>query len=110
VVDILSRYSPIIDADHAMNGAKVVSALERATKRHGYPEVIQVDNGSEFQSKALGTWAYVYQVNLDFIGPGKPYSRVSPHLQFSQGGHQYRVRAPSGRSVSPQDLRASSRW
>jgi putative transposase len=72
VVDILSRFSPIIEADHTMNGAKVVAALERATKRHGCPAIIQVDNGSEFQSKALDAWAYAHQVKLDFIRPGKP--------------------------------------
>lgn len=53
VVDILSRFSPIIEADHTMTGKKVVAVLERATKHHGYPQIIQVDNGSEFQSKAL---------------------------------------------------------
>jgi putative transposase len=72
VVDIFSRHSPIIDADMSLNGAKVVVALERAAKRHGYPQVIQVDNGSEFQSKVLDAWADAHQVKLDFIGPGKP--------------------------------------
>jgi putative transposase len=55
-----------------MNRAKVVAALERATRRHGYPKIIQVNNGSEFQSKALDAWAYAHQVKLDFIRPGKP--------------------------------------
>ncbi len=72
VVDILSRFSPIIEVDHRMNGAKVVAALERATRRHGCPKIIQVDNGSEFQSKALDAWACAHQVKLDFIRPGKP--------------------------------------
>jgi hypothetical protein len=30
VVDILSRFSPIIEADHTTNGARAVAALERA--------------------------------------------------------------------------------
>ena len=72
VVDILSRFSPIIEADQTMTGKKVVAVLERATKHHGYPQIIQVDNGSEFQSKALDAWAYAHQVKLDFIRPGKP--------------------------------------
>ena len=72
VVDILSRFSPIIEADHAMNGKKLVVLLERATRRTGDPQIIQVDNGSEFQSKALDAWAYAHQVKLDFIRPGKP--------------------------------------
>lgn len=72
VVDIFSRHSPIIAADLALNGTKVVMALEHAAKHFGYPRVIQVDNGSEFQSKALDAWAFEHGVKLDFIRPGKP--------------------------------------
>jgi putative transposase len=54
VVDIFSRLSPIIETDRSLNGQKVVRALQRATRRYSCPEVIQVDNGSEFQSKAPG--------------------------------------------------------
>ena len=72
VVDIYSRHSPIIEADLALNGSKVVTALERATKHVGYPSVIQVDNGSECQSKVLDAWAFAHGVKLDFIRPGKP--------------------------------------
>lgn len=36
------------------------------------PERIQVDNGSEFISKALDRWAYDNQVPLDFSRLGKP--------------------------------------
>lgn len=72
VVDIYSRLSPIIEADLALNGTKVVAALERAAKHFGHPRVIQVDNGSEFQSKILDAWAFGHGVKLDFIRPGKP--------------------------------------
>jgi putative transposase len=66
------RFSPIIEADRSLNGQKVVMALERATRRYSCPEVIQVDNGSEFQSKAVDAWADAHRVKLDFIRPGKP--------------------------------------
>jgi putative transposase len=72
VVDIYSRHSPIIEADLSLNGGKVVAALERAAKHFGYPQVMQVDNGSEFQSKVLDAWAFEHGVKLDFIRPGKP--------------------------------------
>ena len=35
------------------------------------PERIQVDNGSEFISKALDRWAYDQHVMMDFAQPGK---------------------------------------
>lgn len=72
VVDIFSRISPIIEADRSLNGKKVVAALKRATRRYSCPEVIQVDNGSEFKSKVLDAWADKHHVKLDFIRPGKP--------------------------------------
>ncbi|GAB3330156.1 hypothetical protein GCM10027299_34570 [Larkinella ripae] len=36
------------------------------------PKRIQVDNGSEFISKALDKWCYDNKVTLDFSRPGKP--------------------------------------
>jgi len=38
----------------------------------GAPKRIQVENGSEFISKALDLWAYENNVTLDFSRPGKP--------------------------------------
>ena len=38
----------------------------------GYPTRITLDNGPEFRSMALDTWAYEHGVVLDFIQPGKP--------------------------------------
>lgn len=72
VVDNWSRYSPLIEADFTLTGSKVVTALERVVKLHGYPCMITVDNGSEFASKTLDAWAYAHSVKLDFIRPGKP--------------------------------------
>ena len=50
----------------------MVATLERVAKRMGYPQLITVDNGSEFTSKALDAWAHAHGVKLDFIRPGKP--------------------------------------
>jgi putative transposase len=72
VVDNWSRHSPLIEADFTLTGTKVVVALERVVRLHGYPKMITVDNGSEFASRALDAWAYAHGVKLDFIRPGKP--------------------------------------
>lgn len=72
VVDNWSRHSPLIEPDFTLTGTKVVAALERVAKRTGYPQMITVDNGSEFTSKALDAWAHAHGVKLDFIRPGKP--------------------------------------
>jgi len=36
------------------------------------PKTITVDNGSEFYSREMDSWAYRNGVKLDFIRPGKP--------------------------------------
>ena len=38
----------------------------------GLPDVIRVDNGSEFVSRAMDKWAYDNGVKLSFSRPGKP--------------------------------------
>lgn len=72
VVDNWSRHSRLIEPDFTLTGTKVVAALERVAKRTGYPQMITVDNGSEFTSKALDAWTHAHGVRLDFIRPGKP--------------------------------------
>ena len=56
-----------------LKGLDVVAVMERIKALRGVvPKRIQVDNGSEFISKALDKWAYDNQVTLDFSRPGKP--------------------------------------
>jgi putative transposase len=50
----------------------VVQTLERVCGMIGYPEVIRVDQSSEFISRDLDLWAYAHGVTLDFSRPGKP--------------------------------------
>jgi putative transposase len=60
------------EVDTSLSGQRVVRLLEQAVKERGVPELIQMDNGPEFRSKALDLWAYQNKVKLDFIEPGKP--------------------------------------
>ncbi|WP_430735388.1 IS3 family transposase [Halodesulfovibrio aestuarii] len=73
VVDNFSRECLEIHVDHAIKGQQVVIRLEWLRLFSGRkPQRIQVDNGSEFISKALDKWAYENNVTLDFSRPGKP--------------------------------------
>jgi putative transposase len=49
-----------------------VAVLERVAAHHGLPQVIQVDNGPEFTSRALDVWAHRHGVKLAFSRPGTP--------------------------------------
>jgi putative transposase len=72
VVDHFSRECPLLEAAMSMSGKAVAKALERLSFDHPLPKVITVDNGSEFFSQAMDSWAYRRGVQLEFIRPGRP--------------------------------------
>ncbi len=58
--------------DTSINGKRVSQALDYLGRIRGFPEVIGVDNGSEFIGKMLDNRAWKHGVKLDFSRPGKP--------------------------------------
>lgn len=72
MLDTCTREALAIEVDVSLPGERVVAALDVVAEVRGYPQHLQVDNGSEFQSKALNLWAHQHQVHLHFIRPGKP--------------------------------------
>jgi len=87
IIDIKSRYVPAIEAAFSLPGERVVAVLERLKQSRGIPEMITIDNGPEFRSKALKDWARDNHVILDYIEPGKPIQNAfieSFHATFRQ--------------------------
>lgn len=76
VVDISSKYSPVVDPRFCYRAEDVVRTLEGVCGQVGYPKTIRVDHGSEFVSRDLDLWAYANGVTLDFSRPGKPTDRA----------------------------------
>lgn len=72
VVDDLSKECPVLEVDHSLTGQRVARVLDRVALTRGLPDLITVDNGPEFISKALDAWAHAKGVKLHFIQPGKP--------------------------------------
>ncbi len=72
IVDNFTKLAPAIEADFSLPGARVARVLDWLRETHGLPETIIVDNGTEFVSRALDTWAHKNKVALHFIQPGKP--------------------------------------
>jgi len=56
----------------SLGGRKVVSVLERLNEEHVAPERIMMDDGPEFNCKALDVWAYSQKVESEFIRLGTP--------------------------------------
>lgn len=73
IVDNYSRKCLAIHPGQSIKGHDVVRVMDQLKHEHGQvPRRIQVDNGSEFISKALDKWANDHKVTLDFTRPGKP--------------------------------------
>ena len=64
VMDVLSREALASEVDSGLSARRVIDALEVVALERGYPARIMVDNGPEFRSAALDTWAYEHRVML----------------------------------------------
>lgn len=72
LVDAFTRQCLAIEIDTSLGGERVVRVLDEVVAQRGKPQIMQIDNGPEFRSKALDVWASNNSVKLDFIEPGKP--------------------------------------
>jgi putative transposase len=72
LVDDCTRECPVLEVDGSLGADRVVAVLDRLAISRGLPQTIVLDNGPEFQSRALDAWAHRCGVRLQFIRPGKP--------------------------------------
>jgi len=72
IVDEGTRECPDLLVDTSISGLRVTRVLDDLKETRGLPEVIVVDNGTEFTSGDMHGWAMRNGVRLHFIDPGKP--------------------------------------
>lgn len=72
VLDDFNREGLGIEVDFSLPAERVVRALNRIIEWRGKPKAIRVDNGPEYISVTLMTWAEKHGVALQHIQPGKP--------------------------------------
>ena len=72
VVDDFNREVLAIEIDLSLPSLQVTRALERIACWRGYPKKLRMDNGPEFISVTLASWAEDHGIQLKFIQPGKP--------------------------------------
>jgi putative transposase len=72
VIDLYARECLKIEVGSSLPSSKVIEALEEIALERGLPEVITVDNGTEYTSKVIRKWAKTKGVHLDYIAPGRP--------------------------------------
>ncbi len=72
IVDDFTRESVAIEVDTSISGMRVTGVLDRLAATRGLPEMIVMDNGPEFTSRAMLAWANKHNQKLHYIEPGKP--------------------------------------
>jgi putative transposase len=72
MLDAFSRECLAMEVDTSLGGERVVRVLDQQLHQRTAPQRLRIDNGPEFRSKALDTWAKKNKVTLFFIEPGKP--------------------------------------
>lgn len=71
VVDDYTRECLAAVVDTSLPGVRVVRELDFLCEHRGCPQMIVSDNGTEFTSRAILTWAET-RLHWHFISPGKP--------------------------------------
>jgi putative transposase len=72
VLDDFNREGLCIEVDFSLPAERVVRSLDRIIEWRGKPQAIRVDNGPEYISGTLMTWAEKHGVRLEHTQPGKP--------------------------------------
>ena len=72
VVDDCTRENIALIADTSLSGLRVATELDRLVATRGKPRMIVSDNGTEFTSNAILSWADRSRVEWHYIAPGKP--------------------------------------
>ena len=83
LIDTYTRECLAIYPEKSIKGEQVAVVLDNLKVTRGLPKRIKVDNGPEFISRALDTWAYLNKVHLDYSRPGRPTD--NPHIESFNG-------------------------
>lgn len=72
IIDQFSRLALPMAVRRSFPGFAVVQWLEQLVSEFAVPQVISIDNGTEFTSRSFDAWAHRRGVKLHFIAPGCP--------------------------------------
>ena len=72
VIDDFNREALGIDVDFSLPSERVIRSLDQIISWRGLPGVIRCDNGPEYISSTLQTWARKRGVRIEYIQPGNP--------------------------------------
>lgn len=72
VIDDFNREGLAIDIDFSLPSERVVRSLNQIIEWRGRPKRIRCDNGPEYISELILSWARDNEIEITHIQPGKP--------------------------------------
>ena len=72
IMDDYNREALMVEPSFSLPAIKVTQLLDQLTLEKGYPDMIRVDNGTEFRSIIFAAWAKEHHVLIHYTQPGKP--------------------------------------
>lgn len=72
LIDDYNREGLDITVDFSLPALRVIRSLDQVIEWRGRPKMIRCDNGPEYISHALTTWAENRGIKLEYIQPGQP--------------------------------------
>jgi putative transposase len=72
VIDDYNREGLCIEVDFSLPAERVIRALDQVIEWRGAPRIIRCDNGPEYISETVKTWAKDRKIHIEYIQPGKP--------------------------------------
>ncbi len=72
VIDDYNREAILAEPSYSLPASRVIDMLDMIASERGYPEIIRVDNGTEFTSSTFKEWANRHHILVQYIQPGKP--------------------------------------
>lgn len=73
VIDEFTREGLAIDVDLTTSAERVIGVLSQLVAKHGAPDYLRSDNGSEFVALAVQAWLVHHQITTLYIDPGCPW-------------------------------------
>ena len=72
VIDDFNREGLGMEIDLSLPAERVIRTLDQIIEWRGKPLAIRCDNGPEYVSAALASWAERHGIRIEHIQPGKP--------------------------------------
>ena len=86
VVNDATDEAVAIVPERAMGGLHLTRVFDKLAKTRSLPKTIQTDNGKEFCSRAMLTWAHARGVQFFLIEPASPIRTPTSHRSTGASG------------------------